>query len=180
MCSRIEFPLSAYVQPIPLMQPLHFHGCIWVKELELPRATPGPLACEGAHQQQQVWPPPPSASPPPSPPPSPARHPLTSCLCLCRLWRSEPPPAAPPRPPPPPATRQNAPCSSSWTRCGRRRHKNSPPPPPPPSPPPLPARHPLTSSTRLRAVASRVVASVVGVRAVCCVWGGWGRACTLT
>ena len=50
----------------------------------------------------------------------------------------------------------------------------SPPPPPPPSPPPLPARHPLTSSARLRAVASRVVASVVGVRAVCCVWGGCG------
>ena len=24
------------------MQPLHFHGCIWVKELELPRATRGP------------------------------------------------------------------------------------------------------------------------------------------
>ena len=38
----IEFPLSAYVQPIPLLQPLHFHGCIWVKELELPRATHGP------------------------------------------------------------------------------------------------------------------------------------------
>ena len=36
---RIEFPLSAYVQPTPLLQPLHFHGCIWVKELELPRAT---------------------------------------------------------------------------------------------------------------------------------------------
>ena len=42
MCFRIEFPLSAYVQPIPLLQPLHFHGCIWVKELELPRATHGP------------------------------------------------------------------------------------------------------------------------------------------
>jgi hypothetical protein len=43
-----------------------------------------------------------------------------------------------------------------------------------------PARHPLTSSARLRAVASRGVVSVVGVRAVCCVWGGVGRACTLT
>jgi hypothetical protein len=42
MCFRIDFPLSAYVQPIPLLQPLHFHGCIWVKELELPRATRGP------------------------------------------------------------------------------------------------------------------------------------------
>ena len=41
-CAYLRMPLtSLYVQPIPLLHPLHFHECICVKELELTRATPG-------------------------------------------------------------------------------------------------------------------------------------------
>ena len=48
-CPYLRMPLtSLYVQPIPLLQQLHFHECICVKQLELTRATPGaPRMCSG-------------------------------------------------------------------------------------------------------------------------------------